>query len=269
MSSQKDLNLKWCGPTARSLRLAYGAKSPFSLFIERAVEVRQTTGVKGPPFDPYEYAKKLGILVEEEDGMPIDGLLHCNDGQFVVRLKKDVFQLRKHFTLAHEIAHTLFYGLLTHPTIFRGMIFSDPEEERLCDAAAAELLMPFSTFKNDLLAEPNVTPRTLFGLVRRYRVSLQTVTIRAGEVNAGLACAFWKREGSAINLKSISPRRLKHWLLCQTNRSSVELALASPGKVFTKSDSFYGAKDSGRIRRKVSSYGFRPNNAISVIEIDE
>lgn len=266
MNSQSDN--RWFGPTAQSLRSIYGPKSPLSLFRDKATEVRKTTGVKGPPFDPFEYAERLDIRVEEREGMSIDGLLKCIDGRFVVYLKKDVFSLRKNFTLAHEIAHTFFYGLLSHPNSFRGSVSSDPEEERLCDAAAAELLMPSSLFREHLLSEPEVTPHTLFGLVDRYRVSIQSVTIRTAEVHSGLACAFWKREGSAINLQSISPPRLKNWMLCQTNRSSVELALSTPGKIFTKDDFFYGTEASGRIRRKVSTYCFRPGKAISVIEID-
>jgi len=269
MNSEKTDKQKWFGPTARSLRLVYGQKSPLTLFREKALEVRQTTGVKGPPFDPFEYAKKLGIRVEEQEGMALDGVLTCdNRGEFVVHLKKEVFSLRKNFTLAHEIAHTFFYGLLAHPNSFRGSVSSDPEEERLCDAAAAELLMPFSVFQADLLESGPVTPHTLFWLVNRYRVSLQAVTVRAARVNANLACAFWSREGPAVKLLSISPLRLKKWKLCQTSGSSVELALASPGKTFTKSDSFYGSKERGRIRRRVSSYGFRPRKAISVIQID-
>jgi len=266
MNSQKG---RWFGPTAQSLRAIYGQKSPLSLFCEKATEVRKTTGVRGPAFDPFEYAEKLDIRVEEREGMLIDGFLKCNDGRFVVYLKKEVFDLRKNFTLAHEIAHTFFYGLLASPNSFRGNVSSDPEEERLCDAAAAELLMPFSVFKEDLLSEGEITPRTLFWLVTRYRVSIQSVTIRVAEVEPQIAIAFWKRDGSAVKLQSISPPWLKHWMLCQTKRSSIELALATPGKVFTKADSFYGAKASGRIRTKVSSYGFRPNKAISVIEIDE
>jgi hypothetical protein len=158
---------------------------------------------------------------------------------------------------------------LAHPNSFRGNVSSDPEEERLCDAAAAELLMPFSVFREDLLESGPVTPNTLFGLVNRYQVSLQAITVRAAAVHANLACAFWAREGPAVNLLSISPLKLRQWKLCQTNSSSVELALARPGKTFTKSDSFYGAKEQGRIRRKVSSYGFRPRKAISVIQIDD
>jgi Zn-dependent peptidase ImmA (M78 family) len=265
MSFQGDS--RWFGPTAQSLRSVYGFKSPLSLFREKAIEVRQTTGVKGPPFDPFEYAERLSISVEEREGMSIDGLLKYIDGSFVVYLKKEVFPLRKNFTLAHEIAHTFFYGLLSHPNSFRGSVSSDPEEERLCDAAAAELLMPSSIFRDELLTVPNVTPQTLFGLVDRYRVSLQSVTIRTADVHAGLACAFWRREGSAINLKSIAPTRLRNLTLCQTNHSSVELAFSKPGKVFTRDDFFYGTESSGRIRRKVSSYCFRPNNAISVIEV--
>jgi Zn-dependent peptidase ImmA (M78 family) len=269
MNSQNSGRSAWESPTARSLRLVYGNKSPLSLFREKALEVRQTTGVKGPPFDPFEYARRLDIRVEEREGMSLDGVLSLQERQFVVHLKKEVFGLRKNFTLAHEIAHTFFYGLLAHPNSFRGNVSSDPEEERLCDVAAAELLMPFSTFKADLLSDSEVTPRTLFSLVNRYQVSLQAISIRTTEVCREIACAFWRRQGPAIELNSISPSRVKNLRLCQTKKSSVELALTSPGKLFTKADSFYGAKERGLIRRPTSSYCFASGKVISVIKIDE
>src|SRR5687768_3440383 len=109
MSWQGNNKSKWSGVTARTLRSIYGSKSPLLLFREKAVEIRQTTRVKGPAFDPFQYAAQLGIRVEELDNMSIDGLLKCEGGQYVVQLKKDVFDLRKNFTLAHEIAHTFFY----------------------------------------------------------------------------------------------------------------------------------------------------------------
>ncbi len=248
--------------------MVYGSRSPAGLFRDKAIEVRKTTGVRGPAFNPFEYAEKLGISVEEKDNMVLDGLLTCDArGHFEVSLKKDVHAFRKNFTLAHEIAHTFFYGLLASPNSFRGNLGSDPEEERLCDIAAAELLMPFSTFKADLFKDDSVTPHTLFSLMNLYKVSLEAVSIRTVTVSDNLACAFWELDGPAVRLRSVVPSTLQRWTLCQTRESSVELALLSPGRAFTKSDSFYGAKERGRVRRKVSSYCFRPNRALSVIEI--
>jgi hypothetical protein len=268
MNSKSDgkLNLSLVGPTAQTLRDIYGYTSLYSLFAERATQLRWETGVQGPPFDPFEYADRLGITVEERDDMGLDGMLECDAaGRFVIRLRKDVSKERKNFTLAHEIAHTFFYDVLTHPKSYRGHHDFDPEEEHLCDIGASELLMPSSAFKQDLFCEEEITPVTLFRLAKLYQVSLKAVAVKVLGVTNNLACVAWKKKEAAIDVEWVCPSRIKRLTLCQTGKSSVEMAFRNPRTVFTKSDSFYGAKERGRVVRSVSSLGLNKNKAISII----
>jgi len=263
--SGASFNRDLVGPTAQTLREIYGYTSLPSLFVEKATQLRWDAAIKGPPFDPFLYAQKLGIAVEERDDMGLDGMLECDEaGRFVIRLRKDVSKERKNFTLAHEIAHTFFYDVLTHPRSYSGHHDFDPEEEHLCDIGASELLMPSSVFKQDLFSE-EITPVTLFRLKKRYQVSFKAAAVKVLGVTNNLACVIWKKKGSAIDVEWVCPSRIKRLTLCQTGKSSVELAMREPRIVFTKSDSFYGAKEHGRVVRNVSSLGLNANKAISLI----
>jgi len=277
-SNRKNLpKSEWFGPTARILQSVYSCKSPVPLFIAKAQQTRYETGVGGPPFNPGEYAKALGITVEEKEDMTLDGILkYRGKGGFLIQLKKDAQPYRKNFTLAHEIAHTFFYDVLVqarqrndNSISFRGNNF-DQEEERLCDIAAAELLMPFDKFSSDLLQseqDEDITPEKLFWLMDRYQVSLSAVAIRATWIIRNLACAFWRRRQHAINLEWVTPKSLSPLVLCQTGRSSIEEALKGPpGRVITKVDTFYYCPGyRSKIIRKTSSLKTRSGQVISVL----
>lgn len=271
---KKSYKSRWSGPTVRALKRIFGCKSPVDFFVEKAREIIRETGINGPPFNPREYANALGIRVEEREDMTIDGILKCIDQEkFVIYVKKHSNPYRKNFTIAHEIAHTFFYyDLLDFPEKFRGnATFQeyDQEEERLCDFAAAELLMPFSIFKNDLLGFQDdncITPLTLLKLKGQYQVSLTAIAKRAVWVMQNLACALWTPQRHGITLEWITPSSLKPLILCQTGKSSVERALRQTGEVVTSRDLFYYVQGQRRtISRQTSSFMFRSGQIFSVI----
>lgn len=263
---------EWCGPAARTLKKIYKCQSPESLFIEKAQELVRSSEIAGPPFDPFKYAKYLGIYVEESETMTLDGTVRQSEqGAFVICLKKHTDPpTRKYFTLAHEIAHTFFYKDLVKSQSYRGHATFDKEEEKLCNKAAAELLMPYSYFKTSLLKDGNIDPTTMLRIIEEYQVSLQAALIRAWEVTQNIACALWKLEGLTINLEWVTPKEFRGLILCQTGRSSVETAIANPDNVFTKRDSYYQLQPEGSkmIRRRTSSYKHPSSDSVlSIITI--
>lgn len=273
MNSKRNVKTEWLGPVAGILESVYRCKSPASLYTEKARQLRREKGISGPPFDPYEYAKALGVEVEEREDMTIDGLLkQTSEGKFIVNLKKDAIEYRKRFTLAHELAHTFFYDILVGSVRFRGNRNDfDSEEERLCDIAASEMLMPFTIFQNDVQdtkqEDGTIPPTTIFSLSQRYKVSLQAVAIRISYVTMEHACAFWKPTAYSMNLEWITPQKLKNICVCQTGRSSIELASKQPGEIITSTDTFYGRGQKFRMVRKTSSVGLRSGQVLSVINL--
>ena len=74
-----------------------------------------------------------------------DALLIPIVGGFKIKLKnEDKFHstYRTRFSCAHEMAHTFFYEIEDGGVPFRAVPGGSKYEEKLCDIAAAELLMP-------------------------------------------------------------------------------------------------------------------------------
>src|SRR5207245_4521892 len=174
-----------------------------SLFTARARTLHHELRLSGPPFDPWELAKRLNIEVREKS-MALDGYLERDqDDTFVIYVRRESALPRKRFTICHEIAHTFFFDILTAGRKFRQKYQDDPEEERLCDIAAAELLMPFSCFNGDLSGtqmDGGLGPTNVLKLMDRYQVSLQAAATRITWIMRDTICALWQKKGAAVNL---------------------------------------------------------------------
>jgi len=72
------------------------------------------------------------------------GLVPLPDGRFDILLREDRSPRRRRFTLAHELGHLLFYRFapVSKEAQRRDRRRAPEEEERLCNVAAEELLMP-------------------------------------------------------------------------------------------------------------------------------
>lgn len=257
----------WEGPTAKLVERIYACNSPASVFVTKARVIVHAAKQTRPPIDPFALAASLNVRVEEKP-MALDGFIEKDcSGQFVVVLNKDTGIQRKRFTLCHELAHTFFFDDLVHSRSFRRENQYDPEEERLCNLAAAEMLMPFRMFNGDLqrIKDKNgITPDTVFKLMDRYVVSLQAASNRITWIVRGSACVIWRRDGTAINLEWATPMAMRDLVLCQTGRTSVERACSRPGQVFSAPDSYYTA-DQRRIRRWTISRKMLSGSIFSVL----
>gem|GEM_PF-3964344 len=118
-----------------------------------------------------EVASQLRRAIGLEDGLPVTGdvlweiarfrrvvrierrsgnlsylayLSTCKDG-FIVKIRRDVHQNTFSFSLAHEIAHTLFFDISCSPPI-RIMPWSRTEE-RLAESLARALLVPLKMLR--------------------------------------------------------------------------------------------------------------------------
>jgi hypothetical protein len=127
--------------------------------------------------------------VATDDALKADGALAPLGTDFRAGfrmvLRRDLPEGRINFTVAHEICHTFFYErvpeikFLPHPV--------DPEEERLCNSGAEELLMPALDVKRRA-KERALSLAVLRALAADYRVSAPAMLIRLR--NLGL----WKAE---------------------------------------------------------------------------
>jgi len=104
---------------------------------------------------------------------------------FRMVLRRDLPEGRINFTVAHEICHTFFYERV--PEIKFADHPVDPQEERLCNYGAEELLMPALDVKRRAKEKP-VSLEALQILAVHYRVSVPAMLIRLR--NLGI----WKAE---------------------------------------------------------------------------
>jgi hypothetical protein len=113
------------------------------------------------------------------DDLDCDGMLEpagqtFQDG-FVVRLKRNSPSARRRFTLAHELCHTFFYELV--PEIKYAAHVADEEEERLCNAGAAAILIPEHQLRRNTKGlEPSLN--ALDRLSAEFEVSPASMMVR-------------------------------------------------------------------------------------------
>jgi len=168
-----------------------------SLIVERARqlvnELVEERGHAKPPFLAAEYARLLGIKkIEKADLAEVSAvLLRFHDG-YVIKVNKNHNLGRQNFSCAHEIGHVLLSELNLEPCIeeveFRTF---NPQahamararaRERLCDAAAAELLMPEMVFKK-YLSTFGASIKSLEWLANIFKVSIRAAAFRIAEVS--------------------------------------------------------------------------------------
>lgn len=174
------------------------APSPLADALDRARELfrearRRFPDWSEPPFDPARYAEILDIPIASSRSMPHwDAILIPGDRGFRILYNAQVrSEGRRRFSIAHEIAHTLFPDAAT--TVQRRAeraaydTQAELDLERWCDQVAAELLMPAPVFRcvaRDLGGEAQAVPT----LAQTFQVSAAASAVRFTELSDG-ACA--------------------------------------------------------------------------------
>lgn len=194
----------------------------YNLILKRTRQlVNQLIGKRGndkPPFLPEEYASVQGInnIVREDLGEVSGMLLRFHDGH-IIKVNKKHNLARQNYSLAHEIAHNLLRDLkislntdsISYRTfnpqahrIAKSKTISRARE-RLCDIAAAELLMPESVFIK-YLSGFGTSIHSIEHLASIFRVSIRAAAQRVAEVSIEPCVAMiWQKFGTT-NLLDMS-----------------------------------------------------------------
>jgi Zn-dependent peptidase ImmA (M78 family) len=162
-----------------------------------------------PPWDPWLIAQALGIRCIEVDVTQAVGpnfppaMICLRGGEPVILYRRQKDEARTRFSLFHEIAHTLFpgFGRGSLPEGAGSPLF-EPEGqlERLCDAAALEMLLPEEPFRDDL-QEGGFGAHHVDALCRRYGAGVEAVALRMVDSDAAPACA----------VALVEPQRPSRW----------------------------------------------------------
>jgi hypothetical protein len=158
-------------------------------------------GWAGPPFDPLRLLSYLRIdAVPRDDVMdartvPLDG------GGVRVEFNPNRPSGRVRYSIAHEIAHTLFPDcaqLVRQRARHQDVTDDEWQLEALCNIGAAEILMPYGSVQARLSPEDDI--ERLLGMRREYDVSTEALLIRAirlSDAPSAMFCASRLASGPA------------------------------------------------------------------------
>jgi hypothetical protein len=148
-------------------------------------------GWAGPPFDPIALADLLDIEVVARDDVHDARTAPVGRSKARIEFNPNRPRGRMRFSLAHELAHTLFPDCLERVRyrVSRGEMRADEWQlEALCNIAAAEFLMPLSSLP--ALASNELSMYRLLDLHRAFDVSVEALLIRIAETSNAACAAF-------------------------------------------------------------------------------
>ena len=169
----------WTHPSV--VNLARG-RDPVQVITELArglVTRAYDQGWSGPPFDPFELARLQRITLTANHEIRDARIVHCGHQGFRVEFNPQRPGARVRYSIAHEIAHTLFPDCAnqvrnrSHAYELTG---NEWQLESLCNLAAAEFLMPVGSFKE--LGSANLEIEHILKLRRQFAVSMEAILIR-------------------------------------------------------------------------------------------
>jgi len=172
----------WTNPSI--LQFA-GKLDPIDLITEKAKEIVLSAiqdGWQGPPFDPFKLATYLEIPTIPREDVPDARIIPSGSQRVQIEFNPNRPRGRMRFSIAHEIAHTLFpdhVEKIRNREKATGIGDDDWQLELLCNIAAAEFLMPVG---NEIDTKAPVTIDNLLRLQKGFDVSTEAISIRLAKV---------------------------------------------------------------------------------------
>lgn len=140
-------------------------------------------GWNGPPFDPFGLADLLRIEAVPKHDVEDARTVPVGSSGFRIEFNPSRPRGRLRYSIAHEIAHTLFPDCVEQVRyrVSRETMAQDEWQlEALCNIAAAEFLMPLGSFPG--LREEDLGISHLLDLRRDFDVSTEALMIRAARL---------------------------------------------------------------------------------------
>jgi hypothetical protein len=174
---------KWKHKSVIRLIEESGNSDPFSEIKLRARDLVLRgfeLGWEGPPYSPIELAKLLHIDVTPNDSL-LDAVTIPMRNHFQIQYNPYQKPTRINFSIAHEIAHTLFSDCAEEIRHREENPQENKQLEQLCNVGAAEIQLPYAAFSNDA-NNTDLSIESLIQLSTKYKASLESVFIRYPEV---------------------------------------------------------------------------------------
>ena len=159
-----------------------GDLDPVEAITDRALEIvthALDKGWTGPPFDPLALADLLDIKAVGSHDVPDARTVPGEQGEPIIEYNPTRPRGRMRYSLAHEIAHTLFddwSDRVRNRAQHQHKGSDEWQLEALCNIAAAEFVMPLGSFRELATAELSID--TVIRGQKRFDVSMEAILIR-------------------------------------------------------------------------------------------
>lgn len=175
----------------------------YARFLRREAEIID----REPPVDLVAILRRFGAPTPKRVTLPgQQGLLLDPEVGLILIEERDL-PTRQRFSEAHELLEMLFAAMPARPDAHGRNVGNFPHwtKERLCDAGAAELLMPAATFL-PRVQQLGVSFETARTLAVEYEVSLAASLIRMAIIGPGYhAVVLWRMKNKPSEIKRQVP----------------------------------------------------------------
>lgn len=137
-------------------------------------------GWRGPPFDPFELGKILGLRIQPRHDIADARTIPQPGGKLLIEFNPTRPRRRIRFSIAHEIAHTLFPDCADSIRNREKVPVEKGDSwqlEMLCNLSASELLMPAFSFE-DSTGESDISIEHVLDLAKKFEVSTESVLLK-------------------------------------------------------------------------------------------
>lgn len=177
---------KW---TNKSVLALAKDRDPVDAIVQKARELVLRVldaGWSGPPFDPIAVADYLKLEIIAKDDVTDARLIPAGRTKIrpLIEFNPNRPRGRVRFSIAHEIAHTLFPDVtetIRYRATHKGDLADDSWQlEALCNIAAAEIVMPLGSLHEQVSLDRGIN--SLLELRQAYDVSMEAMLIRTVNV---------------------------------------------------------------------------------------
>ncbi|TJZ63305.1 ImmA/IrrE family metallo-endopeptidase [Sphingobacterium olei] len=183
-SSRKSFRKNWSHESVRLLISESNNEDPYEAIKARARDLvfrAFENGWEGPPYSPIKLAEIMGIDVTPNDSVIDAKIVPQKGNKFQILYNPFQIPTRVNFSIAHEIAHTLFSDCAKATRNREENPTENRQLEQLCNAAASEIQLPYAIFSNDA-NNAQASMKGLIELAKKYKASLESVFMRYTEV---------------------------------------------------------------------------------------
>ena len=231
-----------------------GKSDPIDLITEKARETvlkAIQAGWQGPPFDPFKLASLLQIPTVPREDVLDARILPTSPQRLQIDFNPNRPRGRVRFSIAHEIAHTLFPDCI-ESTRNRGRGIGtrndDWQVELLCNIAASEFLMPTG---GEFDSKTPVSIDNLLRLQKQFDVSTEAISIRLAKVT--LEPCTMVAAARIADDESMGAYRIDYSIPSRTSKIQLPQGLEIQDKVISQCTAVgYTAKGRERVTSKLS-----------------